>query len=340
MNKADNLAKKDPLGILLMLVAIILITGSAGLYIGSHYDILPLRTLGHVIIITGGIWMICRTYVLFLWRKYPWEEYPVLHIILEVVGIGIFTSLYGFALYRIEIWLGFFEPTEDIGTQAFVTLLITYLITAIHELIYFYNQWIMNFSRSVKLEKDSIAAKYETLKTQINPHFLFNSLNSLVNMVDDNPKAVDYIQNLSEFLRYMLANRDRDLVYLRDELQVLNNYFELQKSRFSTNLQVETDVPEKYLLYTIPPLVLQMLVENCIKHNIISRESPLKIHLYVKKDYIFVKNNLQRKKEVDSTGQGIKNIRERYRYFTSREVTIKENENDYIVSVPLIVMDI
>ena len=340
MKKADNLAKKDPLGILLMLVAIILVTGSAGLYFGSRFDILPLRTLGHVIIITGGLWMICRTYVLFLWRKYPWEEYPVLHIILEVVGIAIFTSLYAFALYRVEVWLGFFEPAENIGMQAFITILITFLITAIHELIYFYNQWIMNFSRSVKLEKDSIAAKYETLKTQINPHFLFNSLNSLVNMVDDNPKAVDYIQNLSEFLRYMLANRDKDLVYLKDELQVLNNYFELQKSRFGDNLRIESDVPEKYSLYTIPPLVLQMLVENCIKHNIISREKPLKIHLYVKKDYMFVKNNLQRKTEVDSTGQGIKNIRERYRYFTGKEVSVKENENDFIVSVPLIIMDI
>jgi len=264
----------------------------------------------------------------------------VTHIILEIVGIGVLTMAFGAMLYTVERLLRLMEPTELLWLEILVTLLITYLITGIHEMVYFYKQWIMNFSRSVRLERDNIEAKYETLKTQINPHFLFNSLNSLTSIVDDNPRAVDYIQDLSEFLRYILNSRDKDLVYLRDDLKVLNHYYELQKSRFQNNILISLDIPEKYQLYTLPPLVLQMLVENCIKHNIISSEKPLKISISARNDSIVVKNNLQRKADVVSTGQGLKNISERYRYFTSREGSIKETKNEYIVSMPLLIVEL
>lgn len=332
--------KQDSLKSILTSVILILVAGSGFFLLGKQFEISILFSLGHIIIISGGLWMFCRIYVQFLWLRYPWDEYTVIHIVFEVIGIGVFTMLYGFLLYKTELWLGLTEPAENLGLQAIITLLITYLITGIHEMIYFYLQWMHHFSKSVRLEKDSIEAKYETLKTQINPHFLFNSLNSLTNIVDDNPNAVAYIQNLSEFLRYMLGSRNKDLVYLRDELKVLNHYFELQKSRFLENLTVHMDIPEKYHLYTIPPLALQMLVENCIKHNIISREKPLVISISVINDKIVIKNNLQRKTEVESTGQGLKNIIDRYRYFTSKEIEITETAAEYSVSIPLLIVEI
>jgi len=323
-----------------MVVIIVLVTGSGVHLLGMHLEISFLNSVGHTIIISGGLWMICRSYVQFLWRRYPWERFPVKHIILEVVGISSLTMAFGFSLYTVEIRLKLMEPAEQLWLEILVTLLITYLVTGIYEMVYFYRQWIMNFSRSVRLEKDSIEAKYEILKTQINPHFLFNSLNSLTSIVDKNPRAVDYIQDLSEFLRYILGSRDKDLVYLRDELKVLNHYYELQKSRFQENLLISIDIPEKYHLYTLPPLVLQMLVENCIKHNIISSEKPLKITISVSNESIVVKNNLQRKGDVVSTRQGLKNISDRYRYFTSREGSIKETKNEYIVSMPLLIVEL
>jgi LytS/YehU family sensor histidine kinase len=236
--------------------------------------------------------------------------------------------------------LGVFKQVDNLGLQAFVTLLITYLITGIHEMVYFYNQWISNFSKSVRLEKDRIEARYESLKTQINPHFLFNSLNSLTSLVDENPQAVAYIQNLSGFLRYLLGSREKDLVYLRDELEVLMQYYDIQKTRFMENLVISVDIPEKYHLYTLPPLVLQMLVENCIKHNVISSEKPLDISVAAENESITVRNNLQRKTDVQSTGQGLKNIRERYRYFTSRGVIIRETDKEFSVSIPLLVVEL
>jgi LytS/YehU family sensor histidine kinase len=207
-------------------------------------------------------------------------------------------------------------------------------------MVFFYHQWIQNFSKSIRLEKDNIQANYETLKTQVNPHFLFNSLNSLTNLVDDNPKAVEYIQHLSEFLRYMLGSRNKDLVYLKDEIVVLEHYFELQKTRFLDNLTVDILIPDRFLLYTVPPLVLQMLAENCMKHNVISSESPLKISIQAENDYVTVTNNLKRKSEVNSTGQGLNNIIERYRYFTDKEVKIKETADHYQVSVPLMIVEL
>ena len=115
-----------------------------------------------------------------------------------------------------------FPPEEDLYLSILITNLITIIITGIHEAVEFYRQWKYNFSKSVRLEKDNIEARYEMLRNQINPHFLFNSLNSLVALVEDNKQAVSYIENLSGFLRYMLKSRDRQVVLLREEQR--NNF--------------------------------------------------------------------------------------------------------------------
>jgi two-component system LytT family sensor kinase len=233
-----------------------------------------LAGLGHGLVMTAGIWLGCMTIVGWLWKKFPWEFHPVRHLVLEILLITVYTVTFGTVIYLLERRFELLEPPESIFFDAFVTLLITYLITAIHELVFFYRQWKFHFSKSIRLEKDNIQAKYETLKTQINPHFLFNSLNSLTNLVEDNQKAVEYIGNLSEFFRYMLSSRDKELVLVREEVKLLERYISLQQSRFTTSLTIDVEVPEKFYHFAIPPLVLQMLVENSIKHNIISRENP------------------------------------------------------------------
>jgi hypothetical protein len=296
--------------------------------------------IGHGMTITAGIWLGCMTIVGWLWRKYPWEFYPVKHLILEVILITAWTLAYSFTLYQVEIWCNVFDSQENIVFEAFVTILITYLITAIHELVYFYQQWKFHFSKSIRLEKDNIQAKYETLKTQINPHFLFNSLNSLTTLVDDNEKAVEYIGNLSEFFRYMLSSRDKELVLVREEIKLLERYISLQQSRFINTLTVDVDVPEKFFHYAIPPLVLQMLVENSIKHNIISKDKPLKVTVRGNGDSIIVENNLQRKPGVSSTGQGLKNITERYKLFTTRGIDVTETSSIFKVSIPLLTVEL
>ena len=297
-------------------------------------------TFLHTIIITTGIWAGAITIVAFLWKKYPWEKYPIKHLIIEIVLIGAYTNTFALGLYHLQLYLKFVEPVKDITGHLFTTNLITFFITAIHEAIEFYNQWKAHFSKSVKLERDNIEAKFETLKAQINPHFLFNSLNSLTNIVHENKPAVDYIQNLSDFLRYTLKSRDIELVLARSELEMLDQYLKLQKARFGENLLISVDVGEKYYHYSVPPLVLQMLIENCIKHNVISAEKPLCIRVYANKQSLVVENTLQKKDSTDSTGQGLKNITERYKFFSGKEIEIKETSTSFIVTIPLLKVDI
>ncbi|MFB6340092.1 sensor histidine kinase [Saccharicrinis sp. FJH62] len=293
----------------------------------------------HSIIMTSGIWLGCTVIISYLWAKIPWEHHPFKRLIIEIILITSYTVLFGIFVLWIGKQRGLISPEyKNLGSDIAITLLITFFITAIHESVFFYQQWKYNFSRSVRLEKDSIEARYETLKTQINPHFLFNSLNSLANMVSENEQATDYISNLSDFLRYILSSRDKELVLVREEIEILRKYADLQQSRFGENLHTDLQIDAAFYHYSIPPLVLQMLYENCIKHNIISSENPLEIRIFTNDNYIVVTNNLQYRSTVTSTGQGLRNITERYRYFTTKEVIIEQTKKQFSVKVPLLIV--
>lgn len=300
--------------------------------------------ISHSLLYTVCIWIGVASIVHMLWKVYPWEQRALKHLILEIILIGVYTNGLSFGIALIEIKLGILHHHEvfnaELGLNIFITNLITFFITAIHEAVFFYQQWKVNFSKSARLEKANIEAKYETLKSQINPHFLFNSLNSLTSIVDDNNEAVDYIQNLSEFLRYVLKSRDRELVLVRDEAQVLHKYLSLQKSRFRDNLILDVNIEEKYFHYSLPPLVLQMLVENCIKHNIISKTKPLTIKIFIENESVVIVNNLQKKIEVNSTQTGLKNIIDRIAFFTHREVKVIENHEHFRVEIPLLIVEL
>lgn len=294
----------------------------------------------HSVIITSGIWAGVLSIVIFLWKKYPWERTPLKHLLIEIILVLIYTNGFAIGLFYIERALGIRFEVDHLYRDIVFTNLITLLITAIHEAIEFYSQWKLHFSKSVKLEKDNIEARYESLKSQVNPHFLFNSLNSISHMVHENQPAVDYIQNLSDFLRYTLKSRDTELVLVRHETEMLEKYLKLQKVRFGENLHIQIDIPEKFFHYSLPPLVLQMLIENSLKHNIISKQDPLHIKVKAQNQEIVVENNLQRKTPDFSTGQGIKNLIERYRFFTEREVEIIETPSIFRVIIPLLLVDL
>ncbi len=298
----------------------------------------------HSTITTAVIWFGCYAIVVYLWRKYPWEHSPLKHLLIEIVSILAYVLVFGLTMHTIYKILPNtphdFQQRDGFNLDFFITILITFLITTIHEAVFFYNQWKYNFSKSVRLEKDNIEAKYETLKSQINPHFLFNSLNSLTSIVDKNSEAVDYIQNLSEFLRYMLNSRNSELALVSNEVEVLNKYVSLQKSRFRNSLVVKINIDKKFYNYSLPPLVLQMLVENCIKHNIISKNKPLNIEIKAVNKSIIIENNLQKRTDVTSTKQGLRNITDRFKFFTGSEVKIIETSAIFRVDIPLLTVEL
>jgi hypothetical protein len=295
-----------------------------------------LKLLVHGITMTAGIWMGCMVIVSYLWRRFPWEETPLLHLSIEVSLILALTLLFGSGLYFIEKKFWDIPKIENFGMEVFTTILITFLITAIYESVFFYRQWKFNFSKSIRLEKAHIEAKYEALRAQINPHFLFNSLNSLTAMVEDNKPVVDYIHNLSGLLRYMMKSNEKELVLLRDEIEITNSYISLQQLRFTGSLEISVTVPESFYNYAVPPLALQMLVENCFKHNIISKDKPLKVEISANGEAITVRNNLQKMHQNDTTGQGLKNIIGRYSFFTAREIEISDDDGHFTVTIPLL----
>lgn len=223
-------------------------------------------------------------------------------------------------------------------TTIVISVLITLFITAVHSSYYFFLSWKENMNKAEKLEKENIMAHYETLKSQINPHFVFNSLNTLLTMVECNPNAVKYVESLSDLLRYVLQTRDKEAVLLRDELSMAKQYVFIQKGRFGEKLMVHINIPESYYHYAIPPLVLQMLLENAIKHNIISKENSLGINVYIDdKQYLVVENKINLKEDTEnSTGIGLNNIKNRYLFLSGKDVIIKDEDGIFKVKLPLI----
>lgn len=189
-----------------------------------------------------------------------------------------------------------------------------------------------------RIRHDNLGAQYELLKQQVNPHFLFNSLNTLKAMVESgDEEAVDFILKLSNFYRYTLESRKHDLIHVREEMEILNAYLFLQKARFDDGISFTSMLSEKTLQTLIPPFTLQLLAENCIKHNIVSLEHPLRIRVYEDKEEIVVENPIQLKKgENNSLGVGLKNIVHRYGHLLDKQVTIVNDNKDFKVKLPLI----
>lgn len=189
-----------------------------------------------------------------------------------------------------------------------------------------------------QIRTDNLNAQYELLKQQINPHFLFNSLNTLKSMIDiKDENSGDFVVRLADFYRFTLDNRKMDLIPLKKELAILDAYVFLLTSRFEDGIEFKIDIPEELLNSYIPPFTLQLLCENCIKHNIVSLANPLIIKLYSDNEYIVIENNFQPKNiPQESAGIGIENIRERYKHFAEKEPTILQNEQNFTVKLPIV----
>jgi|GEM_PF-6514951 len=189
-------------------------------------------------------------------------------------------------------------------------------------------------------ERDKIRAQFELLKNQVNPHFLFNSFNTLTDMVEQNSsEAVPYIEKLSDLFRNILAYRKKELITVAEEMKIVRNYIDLQKHRFAEGLQIEVDLSDEVLQSYIPPLTMQLLIENAMKHNSILPNKPLRIEISSNAYVISVKNNLNKKIESPQeggTGYGLSSIVERYRFFTKVDVAIRDNDGEFIVELPLI----
>jgi LytS/YehU family sensor histidine kinase len=191
------------------------------------------------------------------------------------------------------------------------------------------------------LHQENLMARFETLKSQIDPHFLFNAMNTLYTLVETEPtKAREFIASFSALYRKVLGSRERTIVPVEEELELVQHYLFLQRMRFGDSLQVTVDVPPPTRKGFLPPFTLQMLLENAIKHNVISAARPLHIHVGVEGDRLVVRNDLRPRGTSEAgTGTGLENIRRRYAMLGAPDPTFTIGEAHYSAAVPILAQE-
>lgn len=217
--------------------------------------------------------------------------------------------------------------------------LINLFLHLVNAILFFFREYRQKWLEAEELRSNSEQAQLQLIKSQINPHFLFNNLNVLSGMlIKDNPEANRFIEEFSKVYRYILNNQQKELVELRSELEFIQPYLFLLNKRFDKALLININIPEKYHSWYVVPAALQMLIENAIKHNIVSRHKPLQIDIHANGNQaLVVKNNLQPRLEREpSTRIGLKNIRKRYELICGKSVHIQETGSAFEVSLPLL----
>ncbi|HRI80739.1 MAG TPA: histidine kinase [Cyclobacteriaceae bacterium] len=272
----------------------------------------------------------------FTTSKISWTAYPVKRLFFGLVGTIVYSVL-AVTLLTFAWSLVFGDWFADYSEIIIMSLIITFVLSLIIHSRAFLINWKQTLIDKEKFQKESIKAQYESLKNQVNPHFLFNSLNALTHLVYESPdKAAKFIKQLSEVYRYVLDTREKEVVSLKEELKFLESYLFLQQIRFGDNLKVEIEMDN--IISGVAPLALQMLIENAIKHNEASEEHPLHIKLFAEDSSLVVENNKNKKNVLkeDSPGLGLENIRRRYAFLNSKEVTVVDNPDHFIVRLPVL----
>ncbi len=294
-----------------------------------------------IFMVVAGIWEGNRILSQFLQKNTSFlpNIHPLIKLFLGSVLLVFLISVtltYGiFRFYELKSFATEFKLS--LGFSFRVNL----FLNCVNAIIFYINQHKNAQLEAEELKKKNTEAQFEILKNQINPHFLFNSFNVLSSLVYENPDlAGDFIERLSKVYRYILTHKEKKLVDLREEINFLKSYLFLLEVRYDKNLKTEINLPESYFdTYQIPPATLQLLIENVIKHNIVSEKKKLCIKISNNYGtYLTVTNNLQLKtSKEESTSVGLTNIQERFEFLTDEPVIIESNHEEFKVRLPLIV---
>ncbi|MEN9571306.1 MAG: hypothetical protein RL172_2537 [Bacteroidota bacterium] len=298
------------------------------------------------LISTLVIWLGNRYIMMWARKRYPAFEQTRKRLWVQSAIMLVFTIISTNGLhFALQDFCGLIIPndknfslTDLLISGNAAALFCSLTAIAIYEGIYFIKQLRHSVEEKENLKRESLQAQLNALKTQVNPHFLFNNLNTLSSLIPENPDhAIAFVQQMSKVYRHILEVKDDKSISLKEELDVLEAYYFLLKTRFGENLDVDIAIPCDKLTTKIVPLSLQILMENAIKHNIVSSDKPLQIKIFTSNGRLIIKNNLQVKKQItESTGIGLDNIRNRYRLISDRLVNVTATNNSFTVAIPLI----
>ncbi len=283
---------------------------------------------------------------MFFDKRMSWIQKPAKRLILTVVTYMAYTFIASFLIvFTLAYFTGQFTlddiPWSGIGQGTESPMLFALIFMAIFTTRSWLFEWRKSAIEAEQLRTEKISTQYQSLKNQLNPHFLFNSLNVLSNLVyEDADKSAEFIQKLSKIYRYVLEVQQEELVPLEKELGFAKNYLELQKLRFEDSLAYSIKVTDEESRQ-IPPLSLQLLLENAIKHNEASRNNPLFIEIFIDENDLIVSNTYQPKRvqHEESTGIGLKNIDMRYEFLSSRKPLIVNSDDEFVVRLPMIALE-
>jgi sensor histidine kinase YesM len=289
---------------------------------------------------TFVIWEGSRYIMQYFVRKYPHYSQTKQRLLLEGVTVLCYLLVVTFILdyLLVNIWQLKVSAEENLFEGFQHSLAPTFVVGLIYETNFFFTGWKDYMIKTEALARVNVQSQLDSLKSQLDPHFLFNSLNTLAALIDDtNVDAQEYLSKLADVYRYVLVNREKNTVSIADEIAFIDAYVYLNKTRFRENLEVEMQVPKETYQQQIAPLSLQILIENAIKHNIISKDKPLKIKVLWQNDYLIVENNLQEKRILEqSTKVGLQNITNRYKLLSSQPIEIEKTSQFFTVRLPIL----
>lgn len=295
----------------------------------------------YTIMIALVVWQGNR-YLHYSLRSYfDWINKPLHKVMVLILSIVFYTVPVSVLLLVGWYQLFTHEPVNwEVVSQATLIILIAVIfITHVYETVILVKQSENEMIRNEQLERAKVEAELEALKNQIDPHFIFNSLNTLSHLIEEKPsRAKQFNDTLADVYRYILQNKARDLVLLRDEMSFLESYFLLLKIRFENAVQLEKNVDEAALEhYLMPPISLQLLAENAIKHNEFSEESPLVFSITLENEELLVKNRLHKKAlRKPSSKIGLHNLKERYKLVTGKEISSGEEDGFFMIRLPVL----
>ncbi len=287
-----------------------------------------------------------RLYFGFISRNYKGSENLKKHIIIGFSG-SLLVTLLVLVILRFIVRVFFFGAApesflENSKGYFYFGINITFIVTLLFYIFYFFKATSEKKLSESQVVAKTETAKYESLKSQLDPHFLFNSLNVLTSLIGENPVLAEkFTAKLSKVYRYVLEQKNKDLIPLSEELEFAKTYMELLKMRFEDAVVYE--IPEKVsnIELKIVPLSLQILLENAVKHNVISSESPLSVKIYEEEGNLLVENNLNKKDNLEkSTKIGLNNIRDRYGLITKRPFIVEEKNKIFKITLPLLTQKI
>jgi sensor histidine kinase YesM len=281
----------------------------------------------------------------FLNRMAPWHLATALRFFMELVVLALFTALLTLVALRAYLWLlgirleHFYQAYHDPLVKLLIlSVVIIFIYTILDFTLYTYNQYAALQIEQVKVTSTQLALQLEVLKSQLSPHYLFNSLNTISSLMYQDPeKAEQFIRKLAHTYQYIMATQDQKLVPLSEEIKFLQAYFFLLKARFEEAVHLSLELPRRTLHSKIPPLTLQLLLENAVKHNAPTDDSPLYVRIYLSdKNQLTVSNNiLAGGSRLQSFRVGLDNIRLRYQYYAQAAISVVKGEH-FVVELPLL----